>query len=163
MVGGEEEEGELYGENNIEIHNTICKIDSQWESAAWLRELKQGLCNRRKGGMGRETGGRSEREGHGWTYGWSLLMNDRKPQNSVKQLSFIKKFKIHTHAKKGASFHHHEWQLHCTRHFEDGLSHLYSQATLCNYVIYVMYVRMLCNNIIILVLHTSKWRLRRLK
>ena len=24
---------------------TICKIDSQWEFAVWLRELKQGLCN----------------------------------------------------------------------------------------------------------------------
>ena len=33
MRGGEEEEGELYGENNIEVYNTICKIDSQWEFA----------------------------------------------------------------------------------------------------------------------------------
>ena len=24
--------------------STICKIDSQWEFAVWLRELKQGLC-----------------------------------------------------------------------------------------------------------------------
>ena len=23
---------------------TICKIDSQWEFAVWLRKLKQGLC-----------------------------------------------------------------------------------------------------------------------
>ena len=86
-MGGEEGEGELYGENKIEIHKTICKIDNQWEFAVWLRELKQGLCDRQKGGMGREMGGRSER-GHGWTYDWFLLMNDRKPQNSVKQLSF---------------------------------------------------------------------------
>ena len=28
---GEEEEGETYGESNMETYNTICKIDSQWE------------------------------------------------------------------------------------------------------------------------------------
>ena len=32
-VGGEEGEGEMYGESNIEIYNSICKIDSQWEFA----------------------------------------------------------------------------------------------------------------------------------
>ena len=26
MVGGEEGEGEMYGNSNIEIYNTICKI-----------------------------------------------------------------------------------------------------------------------------------------
>ena len=31
--GGEEGEGEIYGESNIEIYNTVCKIDSQWEFA----------------------------------------------------------------------------------------------------------------------------------
>ena len=31
--GGEEGEGEMYGESNIEIYNTICKIDSRWEFA----------------------------------------------------------------------------------------------------------------------------------
>ena len=34
----------MYGENNMETYITICKIDSQWEFAVWLRELKQGLC-----------------------------------------------------------------------------------------------------------------------
>ena len=29
--GREEEEGEMYGERNMEIYNTICKIDSQQE------------------------------------------------------------------------------------------------------------------------------------
>ena len=33
MGGGEEGEGETYGESNMEIYNTICKIDSQWEFA----------------------------------------------------------------------------------------------------------------------------------
>ena len=84
MAGGEEGEGEMYGESNIENYNTIYKIDSQWEFAVWLRELKWGLCDRLNSGMGREIGGR----GHGCTYGWFLLMYDRKPQNSVKQLFF---------------------------------------------------------------------------
>ena len=37
-------EGEMYGKSNIETYITICKIDSQWEFAVWLRKLKQGLC-----------------------------------------------------------------------------------------------------------------------
>ena len=37
-------EGEMYGESNMEIYITICKIDSQGEFAVWLRKLKQGLC-----------------------------------------------------------------------------------------------------------------------
>ena len=28
---GEELEGEMYGESNMETYDTICKIDSQWE------------------------------------------------------------------------------------------------------------------------------------
>ena len=32
-VGGEEGEGKMCGERNMEIYNTICKIDSQWEFA----------------------------------------------------------------------------------------------------------------------------------
>ena len=33
-MGGE---GELYGKSNTETYVTICKIDSQWESAVWLK------------------------------------------------------------------------------------------------------------------------------
>ena len=33
MGGGEEGEGETYGESNMESHITICKIDSQQEFA----------------------------------------------------------------------------------------------------------------------------------
>ena len=29
-VEGEEGEGEMHGESNIEIYKTTCKIDSQW-------------------------------------------------------------------------------------------------------------------------------------
>ena len=50
-----------------EIYNTMCKTDSQWEFSVRLRELKQGLCDRLKGGMGRDMGGRSGREGR-WVY-----------------------------------------------------------------------------------------------
>ena len=71
MEGGEEGEGEMYRESNMEIYNTICKISSQWEFAIWLRELKQGLCDRLKSGMRREMGGRSRREGT-----WVLPMAD---------------------------------------------------------------------------------------
>ena len=73
-VGGEEGEGEMYGESNIEIYNTMCKTDSQWEFAVRLRELKQELCNRLKGGVEREVGGRSWREGT-WVYPWLILVD----------------------------------------------------------------------------------------
>ena len=33
----------MYGKSNTETYITICKIDSQWEFAVWLRKLKQGL------------------------------------------------------------------------------------------------------------------------
>ena len=64
----------MYGESNIEIYNTICKIDSQWEFAVCLRELKQGLCNRLKGGVGREMGERSGRE-MTWVYLFLILVD----------------------------------------------------------------------------------------
>jgi len=50
--------GEMYGKNNMETYTTICKIDSQWEFAVWLRKLKQVLCINLEGwdgeGNGRE-------------------------------------------------------------------------------------------------------------
>ena len=55
MRGGE---GEMYGKSNRETSITICKIDSQWEFAVWLRKLKQGPCTNLEGwdgaGDGRE-------------------------------------------------------------------------------------------------------------
>ena len=60
--GGEEEEGEMYGESNMETYITICKIDSQWEFAVWLRKLKQGLCKNLEGWNGEEDG-REVKEG----------------------------------------------------------------------------------------------------
>ena len=77
-------EGEIYGESNMETYLTRCKIDSQWEFAVWLRELKQGLCINLEGWDGE---GGSRGRGHMYTYGWFMLF-DRKWQYSVKQLSF---------------------------------------------------------------------------
>ena len=84
--GGEEGEGEIYGESNIEIYNTVCKIDSQWEFAVGFRELKQGLCDGLKGGMGREMGRMSGREGT-WVYLWLILVDVW--QKTTKFCSFL--------------------------------------------------------------------------
>jgi len=40
---------------------TICKRDSQWEIAVWLRKLKQGLCINLEGWDGEGDGGGSGR------------------------------------------------------------------------------------------------------
>ena len=49
-------EGEMYGESNMETYITICRIDSQWEFAVCLRELKQGLSINLEGQDGEENG-----------------------------------------------------------------------------------------------------------
>ena len=67
-------DSEMYGESNMKTYITICKIESQWEFAVCLGELKQGLCDRLKGGVGREMGGRSGREGK-WVYLWWILVD----------------------------------------------------------------------------------------
>ena len=46
----------MYGKRNMETYITICKIDSQWEFAVWLRKLKQGLCISLEGWGGEEDG-----------------------------------------------------------------------------------------------------------
>ena len=53
----------MYEESNMETYITTCKIDSQWEFAAWLRKLKHGLCiNLEVGSGGRWKGGSKGRE-----------------------------------------------------------------------------------------------------
>ena len=56
-AGEEEREGEINGESSMDAH-TLTNINSQWEFAVWLRELKWGLCNNLEGwewaGGGRE-------------------------------------------------------------------------------------------------------------
>ena len=48
-VKGNRGEGEMDGKSNMETNNSICKIDSQWEFALSLRELKEGLFNNLEG------------------------------------------------------------------------------------------------------------------
>ena len=50
----------IKGDYNMETYITIYKIDSQWEFAVWLRELKQGLYDNLEGieRDRREMGGR---------------------------------------------------------------------------------------------------------
>ena len=62
MRGGKKGGGEMYGESQVETYISICKIDSQWECAVWLRELKQGLCINLEGSDG-EADGREVQEG----------------------------------------------------------------------------------------------------
>ena len=66
-----------------------CKIDSQQEFAVWLRKLKQGLCINLEGW---DWEGGSKGRGYMYIYGRFMLRFDRKQKNSVKQLSFNKKF-----------------------------------------------------------------------
>ena len=68
--GGEEGEGGMDRHSNMETYITICKIDSQWEFAVRLRELKPGLCNNLEevGWGGRWEGG-SKGRGNMNTYG----------------------------------------------------------------------------------------------
>ena len=46
----------MYGKSNMETYITICKIDSHWEFAVWLRKLKQGLCVSLEGWDGERDG-----------------------------------------------------------------------------------------------------------
>ena len=52
----------MYGRSNIETYIIICKIDSQWEFAVWLRKLKQGLCINLEGWDGEGDGEGDRRE-----------------------------------------------------------------------------------------------------
>ena len=42
--------------SNMETYINICRIDSQWEFAVWLRKLKQGLCINLEGWHGEDDG-----------------------------------------------------------------------------------------------------------
>ena len=49
----------------METYITICKIDSQWEFAVWLRKLKQGLCiHLEEVWDGEGDGGKVQKGGH---------------------------------------------------------------------------------------------------
>ena len=61
---GEEGEGEMYGESNMETYITICKIESQWGFSVCLRKLKQGLCNNLEGWAGEGDGKKVQDRGN---------------------------------------------------------------------------------------------------
>ena len=83
----------MYGERNMETYTTICKIDSQWEFAVCLRELR-GSVPPYRGGIGRKMGGRFKAEGT-YVYLWFIHVEvDRKQQNYEKQLYFNLKSKL---------------------------------------------------------------------
>ena len=68
MDMGKEGDGEMYGKSNMETYITICKINSQWEFAVWLRKLKTGpLYQPRALGLGE----RFKREGM-FVYLWLI-------------------------------------------------------------------------------------------
>ena len=47
----------------METYISICKIDSQWEFAVWLRKLKQGLCINLEGWDGAGDGRKVQKGG----------------------------------------------------------------------------------------------------
>ena len=67
--GEREGEGEIYGKSNMETYITICKTDSQWEFAVWLRKRKQGLCIILEGWDGEGDGREVQKGGDIYTYG----------------------------------------------------------------------------------------------
>ena len=52
----------MYGKSNMETYITMCKINSQWEFAVWLREIKKELCINLEG-WGGEGDGREVQKG----------------------------------------------------------------------------------------------------
>ena len=59
----------IKGNYNMETYIAIRKIDSQWEFAVWLRELKQELCNNLEGWDGEGDGREAQGRGCMYTYG----------------------------------------------------------------------------------------------
>ena len=56
----------MYGKSNMETYITICKTDSQWEFAVWLRKLKPGLYQPRE--VGWEGDGKEVQKGGEYVY-----------------------------------------------------------------------------------------------
>ena len=80
----------MCGKSNMGTYITICKIDSQWEFAVWLRKLKQGCCINLEGWDGEGDGSFKRERIH--AYLWLIHVEVlQKTANSVKQLSFNKK------------------------------------------------------------------------
>ena len=56
----------MYGKSNMEIHITICEIDSQQPFAVCHRELKQGLCISLEGWEGAGDAREAQKGGDMW-------------------------------------------------------------------------------------------------
>ena len=63
--------GEIYGKSSMETCITICKIDSQWEYAVWIRKLKQELCINLEG-CDEEGDGREFQKGRAYMYTYGI-------------------------------------------------------------------------------------------
>ena len=61
----------MYGNSRMETYSTICKIDSQWEIAAWLRKLKHRLGINLEG-WNWEGHGREFQKGGKYIYLWLI-------------------------------------------------------------------------------------------
>ena len=59
----------------------ICEIDSQWEFAVCLKELKPGLCDNLEGWDGK-IGGKHKREGM-YVYIWMILEKEMATHSSI--------------------------------------------------------------------------------
>ena len=70
------------------MHITKCKTESQWEFAAWYRELNLVLCDNLEGGMRREEGGRFKMEGT-YVYLWLIHVDIwQRPTQHCKAIIF---------------------------------------------------------------------------
>ena len=70
MDMGRGEERVRHMESDMETYIAVCKTDSQWEFAVWLRKLKQGLCISLEGWGGKGEGeGGSRGRGYMYPYG----------------------------------------------------------------------------------------------
>ena len=45
VLGGRRRAWDVWRVQHGNLYITICKIDTHWELAVWLRDLKLGLCN----------------------------------------------------------------------------------------------------------------------
>ena len=89
----------MYGKSNMETYNTICKMDSQWNFAVWLRKLKQGLCINLEGWDGAGDGREFQKGGDICIpmadSCWGLTENNKILQSnypSIKKINKLEKY-----------------------------------------------------------------------
>ena len=64
----------MYREDNMETYIIMCKNRQLMRICCLLGEFKQGLCDRLKGDMRKEVGGKFRSEGT-WVYLWLILFD----------------------------------------------------------------------------------------